>query len=92
MLGLAQTQMLTPTPQRRLVPWPAVRHPSLVKLHGPILIATQTLEIELIRSQQMRKHFLIATFFWHFAPRPAPHPSLVTHPSSPPHLISIQYK
>jgi hypothetical protein len=37
-------------------------------LFSPLLVATQRFEIKLTRSQQTRKHFLIATIFGNFAP------------------------
>src|ERR1700679_2044297 len=63
MLGLAQTQTLTPASQRLLAPWPASRHSSLDNRRRPILIASRPiLKIALNPSQQTRKHFLIAFF------------------------------
>ena len=53
---------------------------------------TKLLEIELTRSQQTRKHFLIAYDLSHIHIRAVFHPLLVTHHSSLPHLISIRYK
>jgi hypothetical protein len=46
-----------------------------------LLIATQILEIKPTRSQQTRKHFLIATFSGNSAPEPhlAHHSPLITH-------------
>jgi|HubBroStandDraft_6_1064221.scaffolds.fasta_scaffold15389_8 hypothetical protein len=77
MLGLAQTQTLTPVSQRPVVPSLAVRHPSLVTRHCLIPIGTPILETELTRSQQARKHFPVATFFSILAPAPR-----LTHHSS----------
>ena len=59
-----------------------------------ILIGTpRRLEIDLTHSQQTRKDFLIGTICpIFFFVRAAPHPSLVTDHSSPPHLISIRYE
>jgi hypothetical protein len=72
MLGLAQTQTLTPASQRLFAPWPA-SHPSSLVTHywlRSFLIATQVLDIELTHSQQTRKHFLIATIPGVSAPTP----------------------
>jgi hypothetical protein len=72
MLGLAQTQTLTPASQRLFAPGPA-SHPSSLVTHywlRSFLIATQVLDIELTHSQQTRKHFLIATIPGVYAPTP----------------------
>jgi hypothetical protein len=66
---------------------------SLIANHCPIpqfLIATRPgLEIKVTRSQQTRKHFLIATFFGTLppAPRLTHHSSLITHHCLTPFLF-----
>ncbi len=54
---------------------------SLLSTHGFLIASRQLLENELTRSQQTRKHFLIATFSGLSAPAPrlTHHSSLITH-------------